>query len=215
MRLVRRIQGICSRRGCGRGWRCSWRTQAGQQNGLLYFRAAPRCAKDFWGMRLRRGRVRLRLWRCRRGKRWSMGLPSPRRWPAMRQRRRQWQRDWRRRFPEDTSAKFYYVPSLRALAALNRHDPAKAIEWLQLSSPYELGVPQSSFFGFFGAMYPVYVRGEAYLALHQGAQAAAEFQKIVDHRHDRDQRSGGSAGAVATRKSLLDGGRPGQGEGRV
>ncbi len=86
-----------------------------------------------------------------------------------------------RLFPEDTSAKFYYVPSLRALAALNRHDPAKAIEWLQLSSAYEPGVPQSSFFGFFGALYPTYIRGEAYLALHQGAQAAAEFQTIVDH----------------------------------
>jgi eukaryotic-like serine/threonine-protein kinase len=90
--------------------------------------------------------------------------------------------DLERRFPEDTSAKFYYVPALRALAALNHHNPAKAVEWLQLSSPYELGEPQSCFFGFFGVMYPVYVRGEAYLALHQGAQAAAEFQKIVDHR---------------------------------
>jgi tetratricopeptide (TPR) repeat protein len=78
--------------------------------------------------------------------------------------------------------KFYYVPALRALAALDHHTPAKAIEWLQVSSPYELGEPQSCFFGFFGVMYPVYVRGEAYLALHQGTQAVAEFQKIVDHR---------------------------------
>jgi len=90
--------------------------------------------------------------------------------------------DLTRRFPDDTSAKYYYVPALRALAALNHHNPAKAVEWLQLSSPYELGEPQSCFFGFFGVMYPVYVRGEAYLALHQGALAAAEFQKIVDHR---------------------------------
>jgi DNA-binding winged helix-turn-helix (wHTH) protein/tetratricopeptide (TPR) repeat protein len=90
--------------------------------------------------------------------------------------------DLERRFPDDTSAKYYYVPALRALVALNHHNPAKALEWLQLSSPYELGQPQSCFFGFFGVMYPVYVRGEAYLALHQGALAAAEFQKIVDHR---------------------------------
>lgn len=90
--------------------------------------------------------------------------------------------DLERRFPEDTSTKFYYVPALRALAALDHHTPAKAIEWLQVSSPYELGEPQSCFYGFFGVMYPVYVRGEAYLALHQGAQAVAEFQKIVDHR---------------------------------
>jgi DNA-binding winged helix-turn-helix (wHTH) protein/tetratricopeptide (TPR) repeat protein len=90
--------------------------------------------------------------------------------------------DIERRFPEDTSAKFYYVPSLRGLLALNRHDGARAVEALQIASPYDLGMPQSCFFGFFGAMYPVYVRGEAYLALHQGAQAVTEFQKIVDHR---------------------------------
>ena len=41
---------------------------------------------------------------------------------------------------------------------------------------------QSAFNAFFGALYPVYVRGEAYLAAHQGAEAAAEFQKILDHR---------------------------------
>jgi tetratricopeptide (TPR) repeat protein len=90
--------------------------------------------------------------------------------------------DLTKRFPEDTSAKFYYVPALRALAALNHHNPTRAIQWLRSSSRYELGEPQSCFFGFFGVMYPVYVRGEAYLALHQGAQAAAEFQKIIDHR---------------------------------
>jgi eukaryotic-like serine/threonine-protein kinase len=90
--------------------------------------------------------------------------------------------DLERRFPEDTSTKFYYVPSLRGLLALNHRDAVKAVEALQIASPYDLGLPQSCFYGFFGAMYPVYVRGEAYLALHQGAQAAAEFQKIVDHR---------------------------------
>ncbi|HTD96012.1 MAG TPA: hypothetical protein VK627_03760, partial [Edaphobacter sp.] len=42
--------------------------------------------------------------------------------------------------------------------------------------------PQSSFFGFYGALYPIYVRGEAYLALHRGPEAAREFQRIIDHR---------------------------------
>ena len=89
--------------------------------------------------------------------------------------------DLEKRFPEDTSVKFSYLPVLRARMALNHSDPSKAIELLQIAVPYELGVPQSTFFGFFGALYPVYVRGEAYLALHQGAEAAAEFQKIIDH----------------------------------
>lgn len=91
--------------------------------------------------------------------------------------------DLERRFPDDTSARTYYVPSLRALAALDRNDPAKALEWLQRSTAYGFGIPQSCFFGNFGALYPIYLRGEAYLALHQGAQAAAEFQAIVDHRN--------------------------------
>jgi hypothetical protein len=60
--------------------------------------------------------------------------------------------------------------------------PRKAIELLQAAAPYELGAPPSSFMGFFGILYPIYVRGEAYLAANRGAEAAAEFQKIPDHR---------------------------------
>jgi DNA-binding winged helix-turn-helix (wHTH) protein/tetratricopeptide (TPR) repeat protein len=90
--------------------------------------------------------------------------------------------DLERRFPEDTAVRFSYVPALRALLALNRGGPAQAVELLQTAFPHELGEPPSSFFGFFGILYPIYVRGEAYLAAHQGAQAAAEFQKILDHR---------------------------------
>ena len=55
-------------------------------------------------------------------------------------------------------------------------------ELLRVAVPYELGAPRSSFFGFFGAFYPVYTRGEAYLAARQGTEAAAEFQKILNHR---------------------------------
>ncbi len=89
--------------------------------------------------------------------------------------------DLEKRFPEDTCVKFEYVPELRALLALNRNDPAKAIELLQVAAPYELGAPRSSFHALYGVLYPVYVRGEAYLAMHLGAQAAAEFQKVLDH----------------------------------
>jgi DNA-binding winged helix-turn-helix (wHTH) protein len=86
------------------------------------------------------------------------------------------------RFPDDTSVKFSYLPTLRGLLTLNRGEAAKAIELLQLTVPYELGAPHSSMHGFFGALYPVYVRGEAYLAAHKGTEAVAEFQKILDHR---------------------------------
>jgi len=90
--------------------------------------------------------------------------------------------DLEKRFPEDTSVQFNYLPALRALFALNHNEPQKAIEMLQIAVPYELAVPGVDFNAFFGGFYPVYVRGEAYLAAHQGAEAAAEFRKILDHR---------------------------------
>jgi eukaryotic-like serine/threonine-protein kinase len=91
-------------------------------------------------------------------------------------------RDLERRFPEDTGVRFSYLPVLGALVALNHGEPAKAIELLQVAVPYELGVPPSAMIGFFAAFYPIYVRGEAYLAEHKGAEAAVEFQKVLDHR---------------------------------
>jgi predicted Zn-dependent protease len=90
--------------------------------------------------------------------------------------------DLERRFPEDTAVQFIYVPELRALIALKRDKPAEAIELLQSITPYEEGQPPSSFFGFFGMYYSTYLRGEAFLAERRGLAAAAEFQKILDHR---------------------------------
>lgn len=87
-----------------------------------------------------------------------------------------------RRYPEDTSVRFSYLPTIRGVLALNRGEPSKAIEVLQTATPYELGTPRSCLQGFFGALYPVYVRGEAYLSERKGAEAAAEFQKILEHR---------------------------------
>src|SRR5580693_968201 len=85
-------------------------------------------------------------------------------------------------FPEDTSVKFNYLPTVRAFLALNHGDPAKAIELLQVAIPYELGQPRSTQAGFFGALYPVFALGQAYLVARQGAEAAREFQKVLDHR---------------------------------
>lgn len=87
-----------------------------------------------------------------------------------------------KRYSADTSVQFSYLPTLRALFELNRGEASRAIESLQVSAPNELGAPASSFSGFFGALYPVYVRGLAYLAEHQDANAALEFRKVLDHR---------------------------------
>jgi hypothetical protein len=77
--------------------------------------------------------------------------------------------------------RFNYLPTLRALLDVNRGVFSNALDTLQITSAHELAAPPSSFHGFFGALYPVYVRGEAYLAAHRGAEAAAEFEKILDH----------------------------------
>ena len=90
--------------------------------------------------------------------------------------------DLEKRFPEDTSVRFNYLPALRGLFALNRHEPQKAVELLQVAAPYDFAVPAADFNAFFGGLYPVYVRGEAYLASQQGAAAVTEFQKILTHR---------------------------------
>jgi tetratricopeptide (TPR) repeat protein len=93
--------------------------------------------------------------------------------------------DLSRRFPEDTRVQFNYAPTLRALLALGRSQPSKAVELLETTIPYESGSPTtggSEYLLGAGNLYPAYVRGLAYLAAHQGAEAVAEFQKILDHR---------------------------------
>jgi DNA-binding winged helix-turn-helix (wHTH) protein len=93
--------------------------------------------------------------------------------------------DLSRRFPENTRVQFTYVPTLRALLALNHNQPSKAVELVQTAIPYEVGSPiegGSEFLLGAGNLYPAYVRGLAYLATHKGREAAAEFQKILDHR---------------------------------
>lgn len=90
--------------------------------------------------------------------------------------------DLETRFPEDTTVQFSYLPTLRALLALHRGNASTAIEVLQTAVPQELGAPRSGIQGLFGALYPVYVRGKAWLAAHHGPEAAAEFQKVLEHR---------------------------------
>jgi serine/threonine protein kinase/predicted Zn-dependent protease len=89
--------------------------------------------------------------------------------------------DLNERFPEDTIVQFNYLPTLRAKLAVNRGNTSDALENLRTATSYELGQTTSSAYGW-NAMYPVYVRGEAYLAAHQGSAAEAEFQKILDHQ---------------------------------
>jgi tetratricopeptide (TPR) repeat protein len=91
--------------------------------------------------------------------------------------------DLEKRYPDDTSVQFSYLPALRALEALNQGDPAKAVEMTQAAAPYDLAAPGTKLFSgsLFGALYPIYVRGLAYSRMGRHREAAAEFQKILDH----------------------------------
>jgi predicted Zn-dependent protease len=89
--------------------------------------------------------------------------------------------DLGKRYPEDTLVNNYWLPSIRASIELGRNNADKAIEILQAAVPYELGIPLPAPVAG-GMLYPLYVRGQAYLRLRQGTEAAAEFQKILDHR---------------------------------
>ena len=80
------------------------------------------------------------------------------------------------RFPRNTLVQDNYLPAANAQLSLDRKDPAKAIQALDTAAPYELGDMDHS-----NAGYPIYFRGQAYLAAHQGAAAAAEFQKILHY----------------------------------
>lgn len=83
-------------------------------------------------------------------------------------------------YPEDTLAQQNYLPVLRARLALGHGEAAEALAILKSATTYEYGMTRYSAFGW-TSMYPIYVRGEAYLAMHEPRKAAAEFQKILDH----------------------------------
>jgi serine/threonine protein kinase/tetratricopeptide (TPR) repeat protein len=89
-------------------------------------------------------------------------------------------RDLEKQYPLDTLVNNYWLPVIRASEEIVRRNPAKAIELLQPSAPYELASPVA-WSGLGGPMYPAYLRGESYLQLRRGNDAAAEYQRIVDH----------------------------------
>ncbi len=87
--------------------------------------------------------------------------------------------DLGKRFPLDTQMESLWLPAIQAQLALDRKNPASALNTVQAASQIELG--SISFVNNLSCLYHVYIRGEAYLAAGQGGAAAAEFQKILDH----------------------------------
>jgi eukaryotic-like serine/threonine-protein kinase len=82
-------------------------------------------------------------------------------------------------YPSDTILKVYWLPTIKAAMELNTGNSTQAMEFLEAAAPYELGEPPQLQLG---TMYPVHIRGQAQLMSHNGAAAATEFQKFLDHR---------------------------------
>ncbi len=85
--------------------------------------------------------------------------------------------DLNRRFPRNTLLNEYWLPLVRAQVELNRGNARQAIEYLEPVRRYELAtasLPTNVL------LYPIYVRGEAYLKAGLPDKAQAEFQKILD-----------------------------------
>lgn len=85
------------------------------------------------------------------------------------------------KYPEDTIVQCNYLPTLRARLALVRLKPQEAVDALVAGAPCDLNLPAYSYYNW-PNLYPIYVRGEAYLAVGRGAEAVVEFQKILSHR---------------------------------
>jgi DNA-binding winged helix-turn-helix (wHTH) protein/tetratricopeptide (TPR) repeat protein len=86
-----------------------------------------------------------------------------------------------KRFPQNIELEGYWLPSIRAAIQLDRGKPAGALDDLEATLPYERAYPRPQLEG--GSLiYPAYLRGQAYILLHHGSEAAAEFQKFIDQR---------------------------------
>ena len=88
--------------------------------------------------------------------------------------------DLARRYPLDTLINGYWHPTIRAAIELDHNNPTEAIKLLQAAASYELGAVLFTA-EWAAPLHPAYVRGEAYLRLHRGKEAAVEYQKFVDH----------------------------------
>jgi serine/threonine protein kinase/Flp pilus assembly protein TadD len=82
-------------------------------------------------------------------------------------------------YPSDTVLKVYWLPTIKAAIELNARNPGLALVFLEAAAPYEFGAPPQ--FQQLGTIYPAYIRGQAQLMARNGAAAASEFQKFLDH----------------------------------
>ena len=110
------------------------------------------------------------------------------------------------RFPLNTVINHYWLPTIYASIEIQRGNPAKAVELLQTTARYELGSPLPQF-EVGGSLYPVYIRGQAYSLLHQGADAIGEFQKFLGPARGYGELPSSRFSTSPTRSCVCVGGR--------
>ena len=152
-------------------------------NGPACSKRAEPCGKRFTGMRQQPGRAPARRSSSDRGRDVDYAAAFALALSGDLPQSRALAEGLAREFPEATFGAVH-VSADAAGPVLLEHsaDPAAAIQALQIASRYDLALGGVGFIGRFGGLYPIYVRGLAYLAARQPAAAAAEFQRILDHR---------------------------------
>ena len=180
--LARSGQLLAARRSSNRAVELALQEQIGRESAASYL-ASRAVWEAFYGIAARGGRTALAALELSTGRDVEFAAGFALALSGDSSRSRALTDDLEKRFPEDTFAKFTYVPILRALAALRRGQAAEGVELLEIARRYELAPDGLAFNGYYlGGLHSAYVRGEALVAAHRHAEAAAEFQKILDHR---------------------------------
>ena len=176
--------------------------QAGRaRTGRLVRSGHERCGKRFTGMRPPPGRAPARALELGRGREVDYAAAFALALSGDLPQSRALAEDLAREFPEDTSVQFMYLPTLRALFSLNAHDAAAAIQALQTASRYDLALGGVGFIGRFGGLYPIYVRGLAYLAAQSTRRGRRRVPADSRSSKHRARRSDGRDGAPAAGES--------------
>ena len=211
--MWRRTPATCGRQGLCRGARWTWpsRRPSGRPRQLYQTPAALREA--FFGNAVEARQGAMAALALSRDRETEYGAALALALSGENSQSQRLAEDLEKRFADDTSVRFSYEPALRAVLALNHGEPATAIDLLQIAVPYDFSEPRSSIHGFYGALYPVYVRGQAYLAAGPGRGSRHGVPEDSGSPRRRAQRSHRCAGTLTTGQSASVIGRHSQGKG--
>jgi eukaryotic-like serine/threonine-protein kinase len=80
--------------------------------------------------------------------------------------------------PDNTLLKIYWLPLISAAVELKQNNPSKTFSYLRATAPLDLALPSPNEVG---TLYPLYLRGNAYLGARNGTAAATQFETVLNH----------------------------------